>query len=85
MPRQSASLSETPYPLENPPGVVKHLKADHLCNHEYRDLPNAQRLFYKILSREEIDQTVTDASLRPQWESDTQRGLVVYYAEPHPT
>ena len=81
-------LSEHPYPFHHPVGTIKHLKAGFHCNHEYRNLPNAQRIFYKIWTRQEIADAVkrreTDVPAEPQWE-DQQKGLVIFiFAGPHP-
>lgn len=82
-------LSEHPYSHEHPPAKIKHLKGEFHCNHEYRNLPNEQRIFYKVWTRQDI----LDANKRreagvpivPQWESDAQKGILVFmYAGPHP-
>jgi len=61
--------------------VIKHLKAGFHCNHEYRNLPNAQRIFYKIWPRQEIVDAVkrreADVPVEPKWENDEQKGLVL--------
>ncbi len=82
-------LSENPHPFHHAPGLIKHLKHDWHCHHEYRNLPNAQRIFYKIWPREEITEALrqkrADAPQEPAWEDDEQKGLVVFfYAGPHP-
>ena len=82
-------LSENPYPFHHPVGMIKHLKAGFHCNHEYRNLPNAQRIFYKIWPRQEIVDALqrreTDIPAEPKWEGDQQKGLVVFiFAGPHP-
>jgi len=82
-------LSEKPYPLNHPPGTIKHLKAGFNCNHEYRTLPNAQRIFYKIWTRQDIiDATKrkeTNVPVEPEWEDESQKGLLVFiYAGPYP-
>ena len=81
-------LSEMPYPHGNSPGVIKHLKGEYHCNHEYRNLPNAQRIFFKIWSRQEIvdarKRKQVDVPDEPAWEKD-QLGLVIFFfAGPHP-
>lgn len=82
-------LSEQPYPFHHPAGTVKHLKAEYYCNHEYRSLPNAQRIFYKIWTRQDItkarERREAGAPVEPIWESEDQLGIVILiYAGPHP-
>jgi len=83
------SLSEKPYPFHNDPGVIKHLKGGFNCNHEYRTLPNAQRIFYKIWPRKDIEEGLRRSQpgvpVVLKWESEEQLGVVVFfYAGPHP-
>jgi len=83
------SLSEKPYPIQNDPGVIKHLKGGFHCNHEYRTLPNAQRIFYKIWTRKDIEDGLRRNQPGipevTQWGNDGQLGVVVFfYAGPHP-
>jgi hypothetical protein len=82
-------LSEKPYPFNNPSGTIKHLKGDLHCHHEYRKLPNAQRIFYKIWTRQEIidarKRRDTDIPIEPVWENEEQLGIVIFFfAGPHP-
>lgn len=82
-------LSEKPHPFHHPVGTIKHLKAGYHCNHEYRKLPNAQRIFYKIWTRQEITDAKkrkeSDVPVEPLWESDEQKGVVIFiFAGPHP-
>lgn len=82
-------LSEFPYPFHHPAGVIKHLKGGFLCHHEYRSLPNAQRIFYKIWAREEIadarKRKALDIPAEPEWEDEDQKGIVIlFFAGPHP-
>lgn len=81
-------LSEQPHPFHHPAGVIKHLKGGYLCNHEYRSLPNAQRIFYKIWTREEITEAKkrkqTDVPPEPDWEEGHLGLVVMFYAGPHP-
>lgn len=82
-------LSEFPYPFHHLAGIIKHLKGGFLCNHEYRSLPNAQRIFYKIWTREDIANAIkrreTNVPVEPEWESVDQKGVVIFFfAGPHP-
>ena len=82
-------LSNNPYPLYSLPGIIKHLKGSFHCNHEYRHLPNSQRIFYKIWSRQDIENArkrmPTAIPVEPKWEHANQKGIVIFfYAGPHP-
>ncbi len=82
-------LSETPYPIDHAAGTLKHLKGGYHCNHEYRTLPNAQRIYYKIWTRRDIANALkrreAGVPVEPQWESEDQKGVVIFlYAGPHP-
>lgn len=82
-------LSESPYPFHHPSGTIKHLKGGYHCNHEYRTLPNAQRIFYKIWTRQDIIDAIkrkdTDVPVEPEWEDENQKGILIFiYAGPHP-
>lgn len=82
-------LSEQPYTRDHAPGTIKHLKASYNCNHEYRTLPNEQRIFYKIWTRQDIVDAIkrreAGVPVEPEWESEDQKGILVFmYAGPHP-
>ena len=82
-------LSGKPHPIHHPSGTIKHLKAGYYCNYEYRTLPNAQRIFYKIWTRQEIADATkrkeTDVPIEPEWEDENQKGILIFiYAGPHP-
>ena len=82
-------LSEDPYPLHYPAGTIKHLKGGYHCHHEYRRLPNAQRIYYKIWTRQAIMDAIkrkeANVPTEPKWEDDSQIGLLVFFfAGPHP-
>ena len=82
-------LSEKPHPLDNSPGVIKHLKGGFHCNYEYRALPNAQRIFYKIWTWKEIEngllKKLSGLPKTTEPESEEQLGvLIFFYAGPHP-
>ena len=82
-------LSEQPYSHDHSPGTIKHLKGEYHCNHEYRTLPNQQRIFYKIWTRQDILDAIkrreSGVPVEPEWESEDQKGILIFmFAGPHP-
>lgn len=83
------SLADEPRLRYYPPGTIKHLKGQFHCNHEYRTLPNAQRIYYKIWTRAEIEKAVQEkranTPLVEHWEEDSLGIVIIFYAGPHPS
>lgn len=79
-------LGESPRKVDHAAGAIKHLKGKvDGCNHEYRKLPNAQRIYYKIYTRAETNAAADDLGKPVPWEDDDQLGvLIFYFTGPHP-